>query len=149
MLAGLIEEFKMIRNLGGNRKLTLRNKKLAENDDYNCWGFTAYAYNWVDKLYWVSSEYMNRLLDRHTYKTPIRKKDVKVGDIIVYRSNDRNLMHEITGRKYLLHTGIVTDPFLELMLDKDGDYRLEPHTYYDSRYYKNYNSSITFMRVRK
>jgi hypothetical protein len=149
MLAGLIDELKTVRKLSGNAKISVRNTKLSEDEDYNCWGFTAFAYNWVDRLYWIDSTYMNILLDRYTYKTLIRKKNVKVGDIIIYRSRNEHDANEADGKKYLLHTGIVTDPFLELMLDKDGDRRLNTHTYYGSRYYKNYNSIITFARVIK
>ena len=149
MLAGLIEELKIISKLSGNRKISIRNMKLEKDDDYNCWGFTAFAFKWVDKLFWVSSDYMNVLLDRYTYKTLIRKKNVKVGDIVIYRSNDSSLMNEANGKKYLLHTGIVVDPFLELMLDKDGDRRLNTHTYYGSKYYRDYDSTITFARLIK
>ena len=70
--------------------------RLPDGDgwDFNCWGFTAYYFQWIDKAYWMDAGQMKAYLEVRT--NPIRKKDAKAGDIAVFHKGS-----------YLTHTAVL------------------------------------------
>lgn len=60
-------------------------------DDFNCWGATMFIARGSDHLEWVDNEPMSEWL--MTNYEPIRRKDVKEGDIVALFSSDMRLIH--------------------------------------------------------
>ncbi len=76
---------------------------------YNCWGFTAWVFNWADHLVKFDCGLMTELLKAKTYKVVFPE----VGDIIVYWTT-------IHGKRVLIHTGLVRDAENSIILHKPG-----------------------------
>jgi hypothetical protein len=73
---------------------------------FNCWGFTAYYHEWEKEALWLEGRVMEDHLEAHT--TPIRKEDVRAGDIAVFRRD-----------MYLTHTAILL-PSGDVVCHKPG-----------------------------
>jgi len=142
MLNITIEEIKLASKIVKNKNLPRCVKKLSNESDYNCWGFTAWSLKLVKRLYWISNSRMEEILDELTEPTD----NPKPGDIVVYRT-------DFFGEKnYLMHTAIVTDPKRELMIHKDGGDPLE-FSMIDNTVYtgnpKYDNPTVKFRKVKK
>jgi hypothetical protein len=70
-------------------------KVAAEKGHYNCWGFTAHALGWSDRLYWMDNITMEDFLDDLTVPVPANELP-QIGDIAVFIWDG-----------YLTHTAIV------------------------------------------
>ena len=101
-----------LQKISNNAKLTKNANKLIGDDTwYNCWGFTAYTFQWLKKLDWIEEEKMEFCLEEYTEKV----KTPKAGDIFVMR-DDCGI---------LLHTGILMDFKKKKIIHKPGHFELE------------------------
>lgn len=60
-------------------------------DDFNCWGATQFIAHATPTLGWVDNDAMSEWITQNY--TPIPKKDVQEGDIVVLFSPDMRLVH--------------------------------------------------------
>jgi len=107
----IIPELRKVKQLTNNRKLTARNLR---TNNYNCWGFTAFVFQWLPDLQWFEDCEMEYCLGTFTRKV----KNPKLGDIVVFR----NSYGEIE------HTAILTDLTTNTILHKPGYLNLEVNT---------------------
>ena len=132
------QNLKMAATILGNKKLVYqsnREKLDKRQHAYNCWNFTAFTLGWTNELEWFSSNRMNNLLKTNSY--PVSKKNLKAGDIVVYRSE------EIYN--CLDHTALILDPKKKTIIHKDGSLPVELN-----KYNKVYQwSKISFRRPKK
>lgn len=136
------KDLKITSKIVNNERLPKCFKYLRARWDYNCWGFTAFALKWIEKLYWVNREDMDNFLEENTKR--ISHKNIKEGDIVVYRA--ACLYGE---RNYLLHTALIINTKIDEIIHKDGDYPLEKSGIYNTEYNSKYdNLKITFRRVK-
>jgi hypothetical protein len=63
----------------------------TRTDDFNCWGATQFIANATPTLSWVDNDAMSEWITSNY--TPIAKKDVQEGDIVVLFSPDMRLVH--------------------------------------------------------
>lgn len=119
----------------GNKTLPKIVFLLDNNTSYNCWGFTAYALQLVNKLYWMNIQTMENILRKYTKQ--VRKDKIKPGDIVVYRDYE------------LLHTAIVISPKTNKMIHKDGYSPLEMLNIYKSCYIYSNKANVSFRRLKE
>jgi len=74
--------------------------RVPDRDRYsfNCWGFTAYYFQWEETAVWLSSTRMEDHLEAHT--RPISKEEIRMGDVAIFHY----------PADYLTHTAIVLYP---------------------------------------
>ena len=78
-------------------KVTQRKRVPTREGRYcNCWGLTALILGWIARPDWLGSYEMQSLLSAKS--RPVRKKEARVGDIIVFKDAG-----------YLTHTAIITE----------------------------------------
>jgi hypothetical protein len=106
----ITKELTKLQKLTNNKNLTT----LKLRGHFNCWGFTAYAFQWIKELVWFDKHEMEYCIDRFTR---IIKKP-RVGDIVVFR----NSYGEIE------HTAIFTNLDTFTIIHKPGYLRLEVDT---------------------
>lgn len=106
----ILPQLLKLRKVTNNKKLIFRNIK----GEYNCWGFTAYSFNWIQELIWFDFPEMEYCLEMYTR----RVNKPKTGDIVVYRDEFGDL----------LHTAILTDENKHTILHKPGYLELEVNT---------------------
>ena len=137
-----VKDLKVTSKIVNNEILPRVFDKLSQRWDYNCWGFTAFALRWVDKLHWLDRDEMDEFLRFDTKR--VNPKNIKKGDIVVYRAA---CLH---GEKnYLLHTAIIINPKVKEIIHKDGDLPLEKNEIFETEYNRKYkNLKITFRRAK-
>lgn len=141
MIDCTIKDIKFAASLIGNKALPSKVKELSKESSYNCWGFTAYALSLHTKLTWLGSHAMDSILKNQTIK--IKKKDLKAGDIAVYRC-------DCCPNDSLQHTAIVLNPNTTTIIHKDGGRPLEMNKIYDVWYAEHYGKKgVTFRRVKR
>lgn len=119
--------------IANNKKITLLDQyKDQVQGYYNCWGFVARVFHWIDRLDWVGEYQMDKYLAENTRWV----KKPKIGDIAVWRIN----YHELN------HTALIVDPEHRIILQKCGGNALEYGQLDDLTFY---DGKITFRRVKQ
>ena len=103
-------ELTKLQKLCNNKNISL--SKINPNSTmFNCWGFTAFVFNWLPILQWFGEYEMNYCITKFTRLV----KKPQVGDIVV--------MKDCYGD--LEHTAILVDAKEMKMIHKPGIYKLE------------------------
>jgi len=113
-LLDISRELPKIIKLTQNKKINKRNL-LSNKEDYNCWGFVAFAFNWNSELEWLEEYEMDFYLKNNT--RPITKEKARTGDVIVFRH-----------KRDLIHTAILTNKEKKILLHKPGSTSFEADT---------------------
>ncbi len=58
---------------------------------FNCWGFVAFNFGWIERVRWVDTVEMERYLEART--ASIAPSEATVGDIAVFRDSQGVLQH--------------------------------------------------------
>jgi len=124
---------KQLRNITQNKKLK-GTKVLFGSKYYNCWSFTAFAFNWRKELEWMSEYNMENCLRKFSEPVEVPQN----GDIVVFRVR--------TG---LAHTAILIDVDKRAVLHKPGGRALELNTIEGAKEIYDNTDSITFRRAKK
>lgn len=124
-------ELKKLKKLCNNKKLSL-SKINSSSTYFNCWGFTAFAFNWLPSLEWFEEYEMKYCIENFTRKV----KKPKFGDIVV--------MIDYQGD--LEHTAILVDVENLKMIHKPGAHKLEVNDMDNIRELYNNVTLIEFRR---
>lgn len=100
---------------------------------YNCWGFVAFNFGWIDRVRWVDTPEMESYLEART--ASIAPSEATVGDIAVFRDS----------QGVLKHTALTTyDP--DIVCHKCGSNALAVDTLANAC--RTYTSHVTYVRPK-
>ena len=106
-----------------------------ETQRFNCWGFTAYYYQWEERAFWMTAEQMKTYLKVRT--NPISKEEVRAGDIAVFSYPD-------WMKDGLAHTAVIL-PSGKMVYHKPGGCELCIDTLESAMV--SYGRNVTYVRA--